>query len=55
MDYVKEKGCGMKIFKSLHNDYGLPIPKYTFKEPFETLTFSIRTDTMKDHRERKHG
>lgn len=39
MDYVEEKGFGMKTFKSLYKVHGLPIPKYTFKEPFLTLTF----------------
>ncbi len=39
MDYVEEKGFGMKTFKSMKEDFGLPIPKFTFKEPFLTLTF----------------
>lgn len=39
MDYVEEKGFGMKTFKTLNKEHGLPIPKYTFKEPFLTLTF----------------
>jgi len=48
MDYVEEKGFGMKIFKSLNKEYGLPIPKYTFKEPFLTLTFPRTSDAVKD-------
>ena len=39
MDYVEEKGFGMKTFKSLKENFGLPIPKFTFEEPFLTLTF----------------
>jgi ATP-dependent DNA helicase RecG len=39
MDYVEEKGFGMKTFKTLNKDFGLPIPKYIFKEPFLILTF----------------
>lgn len=47
MDYVEEKGFGMKTFKSLNKEYGLPIPKYTFKEPFLTLTFPRTTEGVK--------
>lgn len=48
MDYVEEKGFGMKTFKSLNKEHGLPIPKYTFKEPFLTLTFPRTSDAVKD-------
>lgn len=48
MDYVEEKGFGMQIFKSLNKDYGLPIPKYTFKDPFLTLTFPRTVEAVKD-------
>ena len=47
MDYVEEKGFGMKTFKALNKDYGLPIPKYTFKEPFLTLTFPRTAEGVK--------
>jgi ATP-dependent DNA helicase RecG len=47
MDYVEEKGFGMKTFKSLHKEYGLPIPKFTFKEPFLTLTFPRTSEGVK--------
>lgn len=47
MDYVEEKGFGMKIFKSLNKEHGLPIPKYTFKEPFLTLTFPRTAEGVK--------
>ena len=47
MDYVEEKGFGMKTFKTLHKEYGLPIPKYTFKEPFLTLTFPRTAEGVK--------
>jgi len=47
MDYVEEKGFGMKTFKSLNKEHGLPIPKYTFKEPFLTLTFPRTIDGVK--------
>jgi ATP-dependent DNA helicase RecG len=47
MDYVEEKGFGMKTFKSLNKEYGLPIPKYTFKEPFLTLTFPRTIEGVK--------
>lgn len=48
MDYVEEKGFGMKTFKSLNKEYGLPIPKYTFKEPFLTLTFPRTAEAVKE-------
>lgn len=48
MDYVEEKGFGMKTFKSLNKEHGLPIPKYTFKEPFLTLTFPRNSDAVKE-------
>lgn len=47
MDYVEEKGFGMKTFKSLNKEYGLPIPKYSFKEPFLTLTFPRTAEGVK--------
>lgn len=48
MDYVEEKGFGMKTFKSLNKEHGLPIPKYTFKEPFLTLTFPRTVEAVKE-------
>lgn len=48
MDYVEEKGFGMKTFKSLNKEYGLPIPKYTFKEPFLTLSFPRTSEGVKE-------
>jgi ATP-dependent DNA helicase RecG len=48
MDYVEEKGFGMKTFKSLKKDFGLPIPKYTFKEPFLTLNFPRTVEAIKE-------
>lgn len=48
MDYVEEKGFGMKTFKAINKEYGLPIPKYTFKEPFLTLTFPRTIEAVKD-------
>lgn len=48
MDYMEEKGFGMKTFKSLSKEHGLPIPKYTFKSPFLKLTFPRTLDAVKD-------
>jgi ATP-dependent DNA helicase RecG len=48
MDYVEEKGFGMKTFKSLNKEHGLPIPKYTFKEPFLILTFPRTIEGVKE-------
>lgn len=47
MDYVEEKGFGMKTFKSLNKDFGLPIPKYTLKDPFLILTFPRTAEGVK--------
>lgn len=47
MDYVEEKGFGMQTFKSLNKIYGLPIPKYTLREPFLTLTFPRTAEALK--------
>ena len=47
MDYVEEKGFGMKTFKSLNKNFDLPIPKYTMKDPFLTLTFPRTTEGIK--------
>lgn len=48
MDYVEEKGFGMKTFKSFNKEFELPIPKYTFDEPFLTLTFPRTYDAVKE-------
>lgn len=39
MDYVEEKGFGMKTLRSLYEEFGLPLPEYTFEEPFLSLSF----------------
>ena len=48
MNYVEEKGFGMKTFKSLKQEFGLPIPKFNFKEPFLTLSFPRNTGALKE-------
>lgn len=47
MAYVEEKGFGMKTFKSLNEEYDLPIPKYIYKEPFLTLTFPRNAESVR--------
>ena len=39
MDYVEEKGFGMKALKSLYAEFKLPLPEFTFEDPFLTLIF----------------
>lgn len=39
MDYMEEKGFGMKTFHSLQKVYGFPLPRFTWEEPFLVLTF----------------
>jgi ATP-dependent DNA helicase RecG len=53
MNYVEEKGFGMKTFKSLHLKYGLSIPQFKFKDPFLTLTFARTIDGIKDLSEKE--
>ncbi len=48
MNYVEEKGFGMDSFKSLKEEYGLPVPHYSFKKPFLTLTFPRNTESLKE-------
>lgn len=40
MDYVEEKGFGMKALRSLNEKFNLPLPEYVMEEPFLTLTFA---------------
>jgi ATP-dependent DNA helicase RecG len=39
MNYVEEKGFGMRALKSLNEQYGLPLPEYIFENPFLALIF----------------
>lgn len=39
MDYVEEKGFGMKILRSLYKEYDLPLPEYAFQEPYLAINF----------------
>ncbi len=40
MDYVEERGIGMREMKSLPEEYNLPLPKVTWQDPFLIITFS---------------
>lgn len=48
MDYVEEKGFGMATFKSMKEEFNLPIPHYTFKSPFLSLTFPRNAESIKE-------
>ncbi len=39
MGYMEETGFGMRTFKEMTQKYGLPLPEYTLREPFLSLTF----------------
>ena len=39
MDYVEEKGFGMKTLRSLYQEFDLPLPEYAFVKPFLSLSF----------------
>ena len=47
MGYVEETGLGMSSLKSLNEKYDLPLPEYTFEEPFLKLTFPKTFDAVK--------
>ncbi len=47
MDYVEEKGFGMRSLKSLNEKYGLPLPEYTYNDPFLNLTFPRNMEALK--------
>lgn len=47
MDYVEEKGFGMKSLKSLNEVYSLPLPEYSYQEPFLSLKFPRSLAAMK--------
>lgn len=39
MNYVEERGIGMREMKSLPTEYQLPLPEITWEEPYLTITF----------------
>ncbi|MDF2448076.1 MAG: putative transcriptional regulator with domain [Bacteroidota bacterium] len=47
MDYVEEKGFGMKALRSLNDKFKLPLPEYEMKNPFLTLTFPRTLEAVK--------
>lgn len=47
MDYMEEKGFGMRLWKSLNEQFGLPVPEYTMDDPYLTLTFPRKMDVVK--------
>jgi ATP-dependent DNA helicase RecG len=47
MSYVEETGFGMDALRSLNEKYGLPLPSYTYENPFLNLTFPRTIDAFK--------
>ncbi len=47
MDYVEEKGFGMKAFRALHEKNGLAAPEFTMQGPFLTVTFSRNAEVLR--------
>ena len=47
MDYVEEKGFGMRALRSLNEKFNLPLPEYVMEEPFLTLTFPRSMEAVK--------
>ena len=48
MDYVEEKGFGMKALRSLNEKFNLPLPEYAMEDPFLTLTFPRNMESVKN-------
>lgn len=46
MEYVEEKGIGMKLFRSLNEKFELPLPEYSFEEPFLSLIFPRNIESI---------
>jgi ATP-dependent DNA helicase RecG len=53
MDYVEEKGYGMKVLKSMYEKYNLPLPEYSFVDPFLSLSFPRNMKAIADASEHK--
>lgn len=47
MNYVEESGFGMSAFRSLNEKYDLPLPEYSYENPFLTLTFARNLESVK--------
>ncbi len=48
MNYVEEKGFGMRILRSLQEEYGLPLPEYTYNDPYLSLSFPRNMNAVAD-------
>ncbi len=48
MGFIEEMGFGMDVLKSLHLKYGLPLPEYSYEDPFLILTFPRSYETVKN-------
>jgi ATP-dependent DNA helicase RecG len=44
---MEEKGFGMRLWKSLNAQFGLPVPEYTMDDPYLTLTFPRKMEVVK--------
>ena len=53
MDYVEEKGFGMKILRSLYKDFDLPLPEYAFQLPYLSISFPRKMEAVTDVSEHK--
>jgi ATP-dependent DNA helicase RecG len=48
MGFIEEMGFGMDVLKSLHLKYGLPLPEYSYEDPFLILTLPRSYETVKN-------
>jgi pyrimidine deaminase RibD-like protein len=46
MDYVEERGIGMREMKSLPTKYNLPLPEIEWEDPFVSITFPRNTEYL---------
>ena len=53
MDYVEEKGFGMKILRSLYKDFDLPLREYAFQVPYLSVSFPRNMEAVTDVSEHK--
>lgn len=48
MGYVEETGLGMQALRTLNEKYKLPLPEYTYENPFLVLTFARTMEAVKN-------
>lgn len=47
MELMEESELGMQTFRTMQEEYGLPIPEYSYQDPFLVLTFPRSYSSIK--------